>query len=100
MGTENKKLFKITDWEKVSIRVILLFFTAMMVSYSPTLLRGFFADEMYKDGYTRGMFDDHYDWGFRHYLYFYMCVVLFFIQAIKIVKWVIERSDDNDAFEV
>jgi hypothetical protein len=100
MESENKKRFKITDWEKLSIKVILLFITAMLVSFSPEFLRGFFGDEIYEDGYTRGIIDDHWDWGFRHFLYFLMCIVLFIIQAVKIIKWVIERSDDRDAFEI
>ncbi len=95
-----KNRFKITDWEKLSIRVILLFSTAMLVSFSPEFLRGFFGDTAYEEGRTRGMFDDKYDWGFRHFLYFWMCIVLFIIQAVKIAKWIIERSDDDDSFEI
>lgn len=96
----SKKRFKITDWEKLSIRVILLFVTAMLVSFSPEFLRGFFGDEMYKDDYTRGMVDGHYSWGFRHTLYFWMCIVLFAIQAVKICKWITERSTESDGFEI
>lgn len=99
------KKLKITDWEVLSIRVILLFVTAMLISYSPQFLRGFFEDMPYeidKWGYqkTRGIIDDHWDWGFRHYLYFYMCLILFGIQAVRIIKWVNKTSDKRNAFPV
>lgn len=86
---------KLSDWNELSLRIILLFVTAMAVSYSPDYLREFFADTKKPDdlNYYRGMLDEHWEWGFRHYLYFWMCILLFVVQAIKIFKW--SFSDDR-----
>lgn len=97
------KNIKMTDWTVLSLQVIGLFVTAMLVSFSPELLRGFFGDVLYntdKYSYHHDWVDDKYDWGFRHYLYFYMCLVLFGIQAAKIIKWCIKVSDKRGAFDV
>jgi len=37
----------ITDWEWLSLRIITLFALAMLISFTPELLRGFFGDELY-----------------------------------------------------
>jgi len=106
MGINNQKhtAMKMFDaWMKLSLRVIALFFTAMLISYSPMYLRPFFADVEYgihnygslgTEHITRGMIDVNWEWGFRHYLYFYMCIVLFAIQAVKIITWVGAYEDD------
>lgn len=101
----SKFKIKLTDWEVLSLRVIGLFVTAMLVSYSPQFLRGFFADTMYdaeklRYSFGRGFIDDQWDWGFRHYLYFWMCVTLFVIQAVKIIKWANKRSNSSNSFPV
>jgi len=94
-----------TDWEWLSLRIITLFALAMLISFTPGLLRGFFGDELYA---PQGLFssnsssfiDDKWVWGFRHYLYFFMCIALFIVQAIRIAKWIENRSDDSDSFPV
>lgn len=91
--------FKIKSWNGLSIRIIALFATAMLVSYSPTLLRDFFGDTINKPdelGYRwhKGLMDEEWDWGYRHYLYFWMCVCLFFVQVARLWKWV--ESSDRD----
>ena len=91
---------KFTDWEKISLRVIGLFATAMLASYSPMFLRGFFGDTPNSPDslgliWHGGFFDEQWSWGFRHYLYFWMCVILFLIQAVKIIKWISTRNDDT-----
>jgi len=80
---------KISDWTELSLRIIALFVTAMAVSYSPDYLREFFTDTKKPEGlhYYSGIIDEYWDWGFRHYLYFSMCLALFAVQAIKIIKW-------------
>lgn len=77
-------------WMRLSLRVILLFATAMLVSFSPPYLRDFFQDSVSEHKWG---FDNGYDWGFRHYLYFWMCVILFLIQAIRIFTWIVENDD-------
>ena len=91
---------KITDWEKLSGKVIVLFLIAMLMSYSPGLLRGFFDDNLYPANNTHGIMDDKWEWGFRHYLYFFMNVALFVIQVVRIFKWVFKREEDKNCFPV
>ena len=87
----------LSDWTKLSLRVIGLFVTAMLISYSPDYLREFFGDQARaKDDWHRGMMDGMWEWGFRHYLYFWMNIVLFIIQAIKIVKWAFNEKQKFD----
>ena len=56
---------KITDWEKLSLRIIILFAIAMLISYSPQFLRGFFADRLYSadEIWSRGVMDTDWNWG-------------------------------------
>lgn len=80
-------------WMKLSLRIILLFATAMLVSFSPEYLRLFFGDVSiqpteFGSYFGGGMIDQHWNWGFRHYLYFYMCISLFFVQVIRIFTWI------------
>lgn len=90
---------KLNKWYGLSLRVVALFATAMLVSFSPDYLRGFFCDiQLLPDkwGYisTHGMIDEYWDWGYRHFLYFYMCLILFFIQAARLIMWVHEYKDE------
>lgn len=92
---------KLNAWNGLSLRIIALFATAMLVSYSPALLRGFFDDtfiQLDSFGYRlgTGFIDKEYNWGYRHYLYFYMCVALFVVQASRLYKWVRKNEDDFD----
>ena len=89
---------KLNLWYGLSLRVIALFVTAMIVSFSPELLRGFFGDAMYvadKWGdIPHDMMDKQYAWGYRHYLYYIMCLALFIIQAIRLGMWVDKHKDE------
>ncbi len=101
MNSNKEHKFKINLWYGLSFRIILLFVTAMLVSFSPELFRGFFGDELYPpdDGhYLRGRdnswIDDKWDWGYRHFLYFFMCIFLFIVQAVRLIMWIYENKDD------
>jgi len=89
------KMPHISIWYKLSLRIIALFFTAMIVSFSPELLRGFFGDTPSSSGY--GMIDENWNWGFRHTLYFLMCICLFFVQAIRLAMWIDENKKEFKA---
>jgi len=93
-----------TDWEWLSLRIITLFALAMLISFTPELLRGFFGDELFVSHNifttTTGLIDVKWSWGFRHYLYFWMCIVLFIVQVFRIAKWVGNRSYDSNSFPV
>ena len=81
-------------WIKLSLRVMVLFFLAMIVSFLPDYFRSFFGDlPMDPKAYHFGaMIDDNWDWGYRHYLFFYMCTILFGIQSARIIHWTITNS--------
>jgi hypothetical protein len=90
---------KINVWYGLSLRVIALFVTAMIVSFSPELFRGLFGDTLiieneYGHKYGGGMIDTDWDWGYRHYLYFIMCFALFAIQAVRLGKWIDKYGKD------
>jgi hypothetical protein len=94
---EKKEKMKLNLWYGTSLRIIALFVTAMLVSFSPELFRGFFGDSIYPDPnykYGHGFIDQKWDWGYRHYLYFIMCVFLFIVQACRLVKWIDENKNE------
>ncbi len=89
---------KLNAWNGLSLRIIALFATAMLISYSPDYLRGFFEDtyiEPDRLGYRfgGGMFDKEWSWGYRHFLYFLMCLALFIVQAARLFKWIGKNED-------
>lgn len=84
---------KLNLWYGLSLRIIALFVTAIIVSFSPELLRDFFGDVQYVPNewghvFSGGIIDEKWDWGYRHFLYFYMCLCLFIVQAVRLVKWI------------
>ena len=84
------KIPSLNLWYALSLRIILLFVTAMLVSFVPDYLRNFFGDVKYLETeiYHHSLIDDQYEWGFRHSLYFFMCCCLFIVQAIRLGMWV------------
>lgn len=96
--TKSKFKFTLNVWYGTSLRIIGLFATAMLVSFTPELFRGFFGDEAYpaddRRSYGHGFIDQNWDWGYRHYLYFLMCFCLFVVQACRLIKW-IDKNKEN-----
>lgn len=58
---------------------------------------GFFGDVKRVTPLSDGI-DVWYDWGIRHYWYFWMCIVLFLISVLRIILW-INWYWDRDIFE-
>jgi hypothetical protein len=93
---------KLNAWNRLSLRVMALFATAMLVSYSPDLFRTWlFEDKLIQPSETGYVWkhsfmgiDEDWDWGYRHYLYFWMCIVLFVIQAVRLFKWIGRNEKD------
>ena len=90
---------KNNKWYGLSLRIIALFVTAMVVSFSPELLRDFFGDKLvlpdeYGYKWGKGFIDQDWDWGYRHYLYFLMCVALFIVQAARLISWIQKYSKE------
>ena len=87
----------------ISLRVIALFTVAMLVSFIPEYLPDFFGDWVckgreyvapIKEGFTGSYigcdytYDQHNPtthWGYRHWLFFGMGLVLFLIQMVDII---------------
>lgn len=73
---------------KLSLQVVILFGIAIVYSYLTNFLQvsGFFGDTpipLDKQRETR--IDEAWDWGIRHYLFFWMSVLLFIIQFIRVI---------------
>jgi hypothetical protein len=70
----------------ISLKVIALFTIAILSSFVGDLLSLFLGDfpcgviGRCHDGYSIS-YTEHIHWGFRHWIYFTMCVVLFCLQA-------------------
>lgn len=91
--------FKLNLWYGLSLRIIALFVTAIIVSYTPELfsLRDIFGDKPYPDDgryHRTGFIDEEWNWGYRHYLYFLMCLCLFIVQAVRLGMWIDKNKDD------
>lgn len=83
----------------ISIRVIILFTIAIFSTFVPELYRPFFGD-WFCEGAIRddtwhligcqytdwGTHDSTWHWGYRHWLYLMMCLSLFIIQVVQIIK--------------
>ena len=72
----------------LAIRIIIVFGVAMLMTFAPTELRDFFGDTLH-DHSTHGTYhqndflDDGWEWGARHYWYWWMCFLLFVLSAIN-----------------
>jgi len=77
-----KKL--LTDWEWLSIRVLLLGFTVFMWSFITEIegVRELFGDAIR----TSGLHEGDYMWGFRHFIYTFTFLIITIIQAFRIIK--------------
>ena len=89
---------------KISLRVILLFIVAMLTSLLSEYLRSFFGDwkcigsgnptnnicnpiYQYCNYGEYGFHKSTWHWGYRHWLYLIMCIVLFIIQVIDLFSF-------------
>lgn len=67
----------------LAIRIIIVFAVAILMTFAPDELRGFFGDVK---GYDRGaMVDEDWVWGVRHYWYLWMCILLFILSAVNAI---------------
>jgi hypothetical protein len=77
---------------KISLRVIIVFSIGIVSTFVTDHFHDFFGDWTCKGcNYGEsGYFATHQPtlhWGYRHWLYFLMCLVLFVIQAIDIIEY-------------
>lgn len=91
------KGIKMTDWEWLSIRVLLLGLTVFMWSFI-TEIEGI--HELFGDTLGERWHKPYWRWGFRHYVYTTTFSIITFIQMVKICKWIDKVSKKSDAFEI
>lgn len=91
---------KLSKTQKISIRIILLFTIAMLMTFIPENFRDFFGDwkcqgsgKYLKESWVysgcnygeSGTHEAEFHWGYRHWLFFTMGLTLFVIQVIDII---------------
>lgn len=85
---------KINFYLKISFQIILIFFTAILISFIPDNAHSFFNDtfclgNIGSNKCVTGWQNSHgtdWHWGYRHYLWGFMGIVLFIIQVIRIIS--------------
>lgn len=82
----------------LALPVVALAIGLMAVSFLTDYLQasGFFNDVYISDPVVPTDFptpDIHYNWGYRHYVYFWMGIVLFIISAARIIIWLAKNAD-------
>lgn len=89
---------KLNVWNGLSIRIIALFAIAIVLSFCNDFLRDFFGDTyIHFDKYgcrAWSIMDDEWKCGYRHRLYFLMCLTLFLIQITRLCLWIDKNSSD------
>lgn len=73
---------------KLSLQVAILFFVAIMYSYLTCFLQtsGFFGDTPIPlDKQNIHDIDEAWNWGTRHYLFYWMSILLFIIQFVRVI---------------
>jgi len=69
----------------ITVRIVILFTVAMLATFIPENLRDFFGDTpaLEVQDHTPEP-DKYYDWGARHYWYWWMCVILFLLSMLNL----------------
>ena len=90
---------KLSKIQTISIRIVLLFVTAMLFSFIPELIPKFFGDTICIDGtdtWNRMCSQGYKEvrhvkgtihWGYRHWLFLAMGIALFIVQVIDIINY-------------
>ncbi len=103
---ENKFYFRLT------LQIMSIFIVAMLVSLIPDYLHTFFYDR-YCTGIVKGLdkfvqCDEGFHtgrepqsamwhWGYRHCIWFWMGIVIFIVQVIRVIDFVIKEQKKQDA---
>lgn len=78
----------------IAIRIVFLFTVAMMATFIPEHLRGFFGDVPCGGDCKYDFTERAWDWGARHYWYAWMMLCLFILTVVNLiiqVKSVVEK---------
>lgn len=79
----------------IAIRIIILFTIGSLMTFVPDHLRAFFGDTVHvcdTGWHSHGFFgiDKSYEWGARHYWYFWMMVLLFLLSLVNVIVGIIK----------
>lgn len=76
----------------IALRIIILFTVGSLMTFLPEILRPFFGDTKFipevHGMWTKteiGSIDTAWNWGARHYWYFWMMVILFLLSAANTI---------------
>lgn len=75
---------KLQLYFKIAGRIILVCIVAMAGTFVPEHLRDFFGDVHRAIPKDSGAMDELWDWGIRHYWYFWTIVLLFVLTLINL----------------
>lgn len=80
----------------IAIRIIIFFSIMMALSFVPEHLRDFFGDKLMdkqtlNECHGRSCMDDMYEWGARHYMYFWGVVILMILSLIDMVVFIANK---------
>jgi len=83
----------ISKTNSVDFKVTMLFVSAILSTFISDYLSSFFGDYRcnlikIRHHFIIYEYEIHYHWGYRHWLYFAMCVVLFVIKAVSIINYI------------
>lgn len=79
----------------IALRIIILFGVAMMATFLPEMLRGFFGDVKCNPCHQNTNIDVQYYWGARHYWYVWMMAMLFILSVINIIMAIVGLIDKH-----
>ena len=100
---------KLSTFNYLTVNIVILFSIAILSTFIGDNLHSFFGDELCKGRYydkvnsntygclysNCGEHDPTWHWGYRHWLYSTMCVILFIVNAIRIEFNLSNRKNNN-----
>jgi len=71
---------------------------AINSTFIPELIPDFFGDYQcsiigVQHAFCDKQYVTHYHWGYRHWLYFFMCLSLFVIQIVSIINYINKEEE-------
>lgn len=90
---------KLNFWSEISLRIVLIFIFFILASFIPELdiMHQFFDDKLCNNiaDYHNGnsYITEHYHWGYRHWLWIFMGIILAIIQFVKLLTFIFNNTD-------
>ena len=79
----------------IAIRIIVLCLFAMAITFITPELRTFFGDVYVPNGISDEGIDKYWDWGARHYWYFWTMIFLFLLSLINVIMQIVKIIEKN-----